>query len=208
METTQYTRLAFLNEESYDREIIFNPVVNHWYLDTYGSDEFRPEIIPTRCGPVRLKDLTEKKIVTQFLGLNIEHFTSYDTLFMKDENGHIAIFTMVVTAQEMGSLYRTDRKGFGYKRARLYFDTHSHPNQGTCHFLTTENLQGEWALLSLSVPHTRTPDQFEFTYRNALIKGCRSEKEALSYLNDILMWPDRLDDPRFKIYDTDDYLYR
>ncbi len=208
MKQEHYTRQALLNEEPYEREIIFNPITNHWYYDSYGSDAFRPEFIPTRRGPVRLKDLTEKKVVTQFLGINIEHFTSYDTLFMKDDNNHIAIFTMVETADDMGSVFRTDRKGFGYKRAHLYFDTYSEPNQGACHFLTTENLQGEWALLSLSVPRDRTPDQFEFTYRNALVKGCRTETEAKSYLNDILMWPDRLDDSRFKMYDTDDYLIR
>lgn len=162
METEQYTRLALLNEETYDCDIIFNPKVDHWYLDTYGSDEFRPEYIRTRCGLVRLKDLTEKRKTTGFLRINIEHFTSFDVLFMKDEKTHIAVFTMVETAQEFGSLYRTDRKGFGYKRAHLYFDTLSYPHGGACHFLTTENLHGEWALLSLSAPRDRTPNQYEF----------------------------------------------
>lgn len=206
METEQYTRLANLQEESFNREIVFNPMVDHWYLDTYGSDEFRPKFIRTRRGPVRLKDLTERRVVTQFLGINIENFPAYDVLFMKDEKAHVAIFTMIDTAQEFGALYRTDRKGFGYKRAHLYFDTLSRPNSGACQFLTTENLEGEWALLSLSAPRDRTPDQYEFLYRNALVKGCRTEKEAMDYLNDVLVWPDRLDDPRFKVYRAEDYL--
>lgn len=206
MENEQYTRLALLNEETFEHEIIFNPKVEHWYLDTYGSDVFRPEFIRTRRGLVRLKNLTEKKVATHFLGINIEHFTSPDIIFMKDEKAYVAVFTMVETAQEMGNLYRTDRKGFGYKRAHLYFDTLSHPLRGACHFLTTENLQGEWALLSLSAPRDRTPDQYEFIYRNALVKGCHTEKEAMDYLNDVLLWPDRLDDPRFKVYKTEDYI--
>ena len=208
MEKEQYSRLALLDEQTFEREIIFNPKIEHWYLDTYGSDTFRPEFIRTRRGLVRLKDLTEKRIASQFLGIHIEHFFGLpcDILYMKDEQEHIAIFTLAETADDMGSLYRTDRKGFGYKKAHLYFDMLSYPLRGACHFLTTENLQGEWALLSLSAPRDRTPDQYEFIYRNALVKGCHTEKEAMDYLNDVLLWPDRLDDPRFKVYKTEDYI--
>ena len=198
----QYKRAALIDSEPIEREIVFNPTANQWYYWSYTI----PDTLPTRQGPVRMDSLTEKKTAVVFVAFDIAHMTSYDLIFMKNEEGHIAIFTMVDTASEMGSFWRTDRGGFNYKDAYLYFNSLTSPLEEASHYLATENLKGEWAVIELIQNKKRYPNAYnEFTTRKLLVSGCKTKEEALNQLNMTCGGLDPLDKSRFIEYHIADY---
>lgn len=207
MKEEQNTRKPYIDEEQLrDCEVIYNPELKHWYWITYA---IMPDMIPTRVGPVRLESLTQRQKVDSFVRFNVEHFTSYDIHFMKDSCGLIGIFIMVQTASEMGSVYRTDRGGFGYKSARLYFDSYSKPLAGAVHFIVTEYKTGEWGLFVIgghTDPIYFISDYTEFLDRKGIIKGCRSEEEVLEAFKAKPYGFDLKESKRFLRYDINEYL--
>ena len=183
MSDKQYIREPHISFGKCDREVSFNPATHHWYDWSYSKPV---DTLPTRLGPVRVDTLTEKKKVVYEVAFGVEHMMSYDVRFMKDKSGLLGIFTMVHTADDMGTFLRTDRGGFGYKSAMLYFDSFSEPKTGATHFIVTEYKTGEWG--ACAVCHHRDAiyyltDYTEFLDRKGIVKGCCSEDEVLAELN-------------------------
>lgn len=191
------------NHEPYKETVVFNPVAKHWYLDTHSSD-FKLKRYPTKHGEVDSDSLTQKMEATLFFSINIEHFTSYDVLFLRDNLGRIAVFTMVSTDSEFGSFYRSDHKGFCYKNAHLYIDTRDyHQMMGVKHYLTTEDLSGKWSLICIYKPQDYVPGAYnEFTARVLIAKSFSSEKGVLDHFKDVLKVYDLRDTERFTFIDV------
>lgn len=188
-------------QETYQETVVFNPVAKHWYLDTHSSNLER---YPTKHGEVDADSLTQKMEATLVFSINIEHFTSFDVLFLKDNLGRIAVFTMVSTDSEFESFYRTDHKGFGYKNAHLYLDSMNyHKTRGAKHYLTTEDLSGKWSLICIYKPQDCVPGAYnEFIARVLIAKGFSSEKEVLDHFKDVLKVYDLRDTERFTFIDV------
>ncbi len=101
---------------------------------------------------------------------------------------------MVETASELGSFYRSDRKGFGYKSAYLYFNSASLPNAEAHNYLITEDLSGKWSLICLFHPtHYNEGCYNEFINRKKIIKGLRSEKDVIDYFRNVPGGQDLMD---------------
>lgn len=132
------------------------------------------------------------------------HFTSYDVLFLRDNLGRIAVFTMVSTDSEFGSFYRSDHKGFCYKNAHLYIDTRGyHQMMGAKHYLTTEDLSGKWSLICIYKPQDYVPGAYnEFTARVLIAKNFSSEKGVLDHFKDVLKVCDLRNTERFTFIDV------
>lgn len=164
-------------------EVVYNPTVQHWYYVT-GSGEFRRDTIETRKGEVNVDSLTQRDIVDCFFSINVEAFGPYDILFMRNSKGCICIFTLI-EGDDMGTAYRTDRYGFGYKSIRFYFNRRYRRITGDVHFIVTETLGGEWGMFAIGSPHepiSQFSDCREFLVRRGVFKGCRSEQETLDAL--------------------------
>lgn len=190
------------DQEPISHVLVFNPEVKHWYLDT--NEAFPMETYPTKRGSVIPKSLKKTKNATQYFAVNIEHFTSYDVLFLKDDQEKIGVFSMVATNQEFGNFYRSDHNGFGYKHANIYIDINSyHRVRGAQHYLTTEDLSGKWSLVCLYHPQDYIEGAYnEFIKRHCLGKGFSSEVEALDYFKNDLKVADLLDSERFVLFRT------
>ncbi len=191
------------SSEVVEQTVIYNPAVRHWYLDTHVSAPFLMDYYPTKRGKIDPKSLTKTMVVTQYYGINIGHFTSYDVLFLKDSRGKIGIFTMVDgSGQDFGNFFRTDHKGFGYKKAHLYMNKRAYHQPGAQHYLTTEDLNGKWALLCLYHPQDFIDGGYnEFISRYCLAKDFNSEKAMLDYFKNELNAADLLDPDRFVYID-------
>ena len=188
-----------------DWEVVYNPVVHHWYL-IGGCGEFRRNRIKTRKGEVNADSLTQKDIVDCFFKINIEA-SGPDILFMRNSKGHIAIFTLI-EGDDMGKAYRTDRCGFGYKSVRFYFNTCYKRHTGDAHFIVTETLDGEWGLFAIGHPQepiSMFDECWEFLVRRSVAKGCQSEQEALDALN-MKYHIDLQEEGRFVKIDVNSYL--
>ena len=199
-EQSKRRRYVISSNHEFKCEVSFNPENRHWYLDTHSSPM---EKYPTRSGYVDSSSLTQRMEATGYCSVNIDSFGPYDILFLRDDRNRIGVFTMVWTNQELGSLYRTDRKGFGYKSAILYFDTWSGYLKGAHQYLVTEDLTGRWAMVDLY--HDNRPDTsgyFEFISRDKIAKGFRSEKEVLNYFKNEKNGPDLTDTERFARIDS------
>ena len=197
-------RPLMFDDSLVDLTVIYNPDVKHWYLDTHAPGPFQMDYYPTKHGKVDPKSLTKTMTVTQYYGINFEHFTSYDVLFLKDSQGKIAVFTMVDgSGQEFGNFYRTDHKGFGYKKAHLYISTREyHQIQGAQHYLTTEDLNGKWSLLCLYHPQDFINGGYnEFINRYCLAKDFSSETEVINYFKDVLNGADLLNSDQYIFID-------
>lgn len=174
------------SKEIFRHTAIFNPAVKHWYIDTDSSslNEY-----PTRKGTVNPALLPQRMMAEQFFGLNLFHFCAYDLLICKDINGQLAVFTVVSASMGYGDLYRTDRKGFGYKKVIIYFNRFS--PSARAHFVVTESVRGHWSVVELTNPiekwdKTRLlscdmadESYNEFIRRKLIVRGCKSEGEAL-----------------------------
>ncbi len=197
---SEYKRHIFIDQRPYPSKVVYNPDAKHWYLDTHSipMDSF-----PTKHGKVDPKSLTKTMMATDFFAINIEHFTSYDVCLMKDNQGRIAVFTMVQTDQEFGNFYRTDHKGFGYKTVHFYIDTKAyHRYPGAQHYLTTEDLAGKWSLVCVLHPQDFIRGAYnEFTNRHCLAKGFNSEAEVLDYFKNELNVADLRDTEQFVYLD-------
>jgi len=188
------------NNELFEQTVIYNPDVRHWYLDTHTSAPFIMDYYPTKHGKIDPNSLTKTMTATQYYGINIEHFTSYDVLFLKDRQGKIGVFTMVDgSGQEYGNFFRTDHKGFGYKKAHLYINKRGyHQKRGAQHYLTTEDLNGKWSLLCLYHPQDFIEGGYnEFINRYCLAKDFGSETDVINYFKNVLNVADLLDSNLF-----------
>ncbi len=177
------------SKEIFQHTAIFNPAVKHWYIDTHSSplNEY-----PTRKGNVNPALLSQRMMVEQFFGINLFHFCAYDLLICKNNNGHLAVFTVVSASMGYGDLYRTDRKGFGYKKVVIYFNRFS--PSARAHFAVTESARGHWSVVELTYPKekwnktkpcscSKVDESYkEFIERKLVVRGCKSEREALEAL--------------------------
>ena len=182
MSSTLYKRNPSLDEAVKEVEVLFHPGLGYWYY----MDSESPEDIPTPQGPASLDSLTQKQEVKLFLGIDAESFGPKDILFMRDFNGLIGLFTLVAWANH-GELYRTGEEGFAFKSVRFFYDSHSRPNSGACHFFVTENAKGEWGLFAIAntqEPLYRLSDYREFFERRSVVQGCHSEAEVISALKE------------------------
>jgi hypothetical protein len=116
-------------------------------------------------------------MVEQFYGINLFHFCAYDLLICKNNNGQLAVFTVVSASMGYGDLYRTDRKGFGYKKVITYFNRFS--PSARAHFVVTESVRGHWSVVELTNPEVTDRSYNEFIERKLVVRGCKSESEAL-----------------------------
>ena len=190
-----------INEERLD-EVAYSPTTKHWYYDSY---TFPVDYYPTKCGDIDPKSLTKRMKAKRFFGLNIEHFTSYDVLLFKDARDRIAVFTMVATASDMGSLWRTDHKGFGYKKVHFFIDAKGYHRPGANHYMTTEDLDGKWALVCILKTRDWIDGAYnEFTKRHCLAKGFSSEAEALDWFKNVRNGADLTDTEVFAYFDPED----
>ena len=190
-----------IDEEQLD-EVVFNPATKHWYYDT---NVFPLDCYPTKRGDIDPKTLTKRMRAIRFFGINIDHFTSYDVLLFKDAQDRIAVFTMVATASDMGSLWRTDHKGFGYKKVHFFIDAKGYHRPGANHYMTTEDLHGKWSLVCL----LKTQDWIrgaynEFTKRHCLAKDFNSEAEVLNWFRNVRDGADLIDPEEFAFFDPED----
>lgn len=189
-------RSVLASFDQYQFEVLYNPQARHWYLSTYSV---AVNTFPTPYGDIDLLTLTQRIKATNFFGINIDHLSSYDILFLKDESGRIAIFTMVDgSGQEFGNLYRTDKGGFCYRTAHFYFDTTSEQGRSAPQFLVTENNKGEWALVA--VYHSLVGIvgiHRDFIERQLVLKGFKSETALLNYYRDSMQGPDLLNSDIF-----------
>ena len=196
---SNYVQEFLCCNDTVELTVTYNPAVKHWYLDTHVAAPFLMNYYPTKLGEIDPKSLTKTMVVTQYYGINIEHFTSYDVLFLKDSQGMIGIFTMVDgSGQEFGNFYRTDHKGFGYKKAHLFMNRNTYHQPGAQHYLTTEDINGKWALLCLYHPQDFIDGGYnEFISRYCLAKGFNSENAVIDYFKDELKVADLHDSDMF-----------
>ncbi len=200
-----YKREILFCTDHFPCKVVFNPSVNHWYLDT--NTVFPMDTYPTKKGAVIPASLTKTMEATEVFGVNIEHFTSYDVLFLKDQQGRIGVFSMVSTNQEFGNFYRTDHKGFGYKKAKLYIDTKAyHQVRGAQHYLITEDLSGAWSLVCLYHPQDYIQGAYnEMINRRCLAKGFNSEAAILDFFKNTLSIGDLMDNDIYALFDITSY---
>ena len=198
---TKWERQPLINYKKILKEVSYNPKNCHWYLDTYPVPL---EQYPTEQGFVDSNSLKRRMNVTYYCRVNLDHFTSYDLLFMKDNQNQIGVFTMVSASSESGSFYRTDRIGFGYKSAILYFDTWSSPNMGAHHYLVTQDLEGKWSMVDLYHPLSYNEDEYkEFINREVIANRLDSEQSVLAFLKNQQNGPDLTNSKRFARIDSE-----
>ena len=180
-------------------EVSYNPRNGHWYLDTHNPPM---EHYPTRYGSVDSSSLTRRMMATEYCVISTG--ICHNIHFLKDDMNRIGIFTLVETLFDLGSLYRTDRKGFGYKSAILYLDTCTSTNLGGHQYLVTEDMSGMWSLLRIYSPERRLgQDYYEAITRDKIAKGFKSEKDVLDYFKNMKNGQDLTDTNRFERLDSE-----
>ena len=188
-------------EEQLD-DVVYNPATKHWFYDT---NVFPLDYYPTKRGDIDPKSLTKRMKAALFFGINIHHLTFYDVLLFKDARDRIAVFTMVTTTVDTGSLWRTDHKGFGYKTVHFFMDIKGYHRLGTNHYMTTEDLSGKWSLVCI----LKTQDWIfgaynDFTKRHCLAKDFSSEAEVLDWFKNVRNGADLTDTEVFAFFDPED----
>lgn len=191
-------RTLSLTQATIQMVVYYSSEDRRWYTS------FDPGLqdIMIKSGRVKLTDLPKRKSVEHSFSFCLED--KNEVLFLKDESGHFGFFTMAFD----GLYYCSDRGGFCYKSARFYFDTWTRPLESSVHYLTTENLNGQWALIRICCPQRydrnhRIRSINLGVERKCIIKGCGSEQEALAYLVS-LGGPDFKDAKRYISYDLTD----
>ena len=164
-----------LSKDHYSQTAIYNPDVHHWYIDTNG---YSMEYYPTKKGNVNPASLTHRISVELFIELNLFHGSAYDLKICRDSEGHLGVFTVVSDSMGSGDLYRSDHKGFGYKKVVVYFNKFA--SETCAHFIVSENIRGNWSVVQLTHPAVVDENRYnEFIKRDLKIKGRGSEREAL-----------------------------
>lgn len=197
---TKYKHEPRIFPQNIEREVSFNPATRHWYDFWFPSNI---DELPTKLGPVKIASLTEKKVVTEILDVNVENGFCPDIIIMRDESGYLGIFTNVKAADDTGHYNRTDRGGFGYKSIILYYNSQVGPLKGACHFMVTEYKTGEWGLFAICNRRDELAsltEYGEFLERKSLFKGYRSEAEVIQAFKDKFYY-NLLDEERYTRYD-------
>ena len=176
----------------------YSPEDRRWYTD---FDADKNEVV-IKSGKAKLSDFPKRKSVVRVFCFCLEDKT--EVLFLKDESGHFGLFTMAFD----GRYYCSDRGGFCYKSAHFYWDTWTNTFESSVHYMTLENLNGQWSMIRLCCPqrydrnHRILSPNFGVE-RKCIVKGCGCEEETLAHLADF-GGPDFKDAKRFSWYDLTD----
>ena len=176
----------------------YSPEDRRWYT-AHDSDKYEIEI---KAGKAKLSDFPGRKSAVNAFSICLED--KNEVLFLKDESGRFGLFTMAFD----GLYYCSDRGGFCYKTAHFYWDTWTRNFESSVHYMTLENINGQWALVRLCCPQRYDRNHRIKCFslgveRKCIVKGCGSEEEALARLS-ALGGPDFKDTRRFCWYDLTD----
>lgn len=155
--------------------VVYAPSVKYWYLDNRRENN---EVIHTSKGDVATKSLDRKKTVRQSYAVALYGMATYDLLFMKDEAGGIGVMTTVEYNDDYdGSLYRTDGRGFNYRKAMLYYSAYG--VWAPAYYVAVEDRNGEWSVIEIKINHGTSPMCKEFHIRHLVAQHCKSEADAV-----------------------------
>lgn len=155
--------------------VVYAPSVKYWYLDYRRMNN---DVIHTSKGDVALKSLERKKTVCQCYVAVLYGMAAYDLLFMKDETGGIGVMTTVEYNDDWdGSLYRTDGKGFNYRKAVLYYNAYG--VWAHAYYVAVEDRNGEWSVIEIKNGKRKDPNYPEFHQRHLIAQHCKSEADAV-----------------------------
>jgi len=161
------------NRNPVELKVQFVPSVRYWYLDTRGIN---PGYFQTKKGNIVPSALSIEKNVISCCFVALYAFGAYDLLFLKDQTGGMGIMTTVEYEQEYGALYRSDGRGFSYRKAVLYYNRYQFAN---AYYLAVEDKEGVWSVIRITPGGKPKGNYGEFHERHLVARGCQSESDAL-----------------------------